>query len=130
MITPHSPIELKIKAASMAAEARIIRNLEKRLKRAGLFAGKHAERRRTDFFNIQFHRRFDVRLEARATHLARTFLKGQPYSIVEQSHSTPAPFKRASEIATKYSKDDKRIVAQGWQAWQDAACVHRGTSPG
>jgi hypothetical protein len=111
----EAPLELKVKACSLAAEARIIRNLELRLKRKGL---SNNQRRSDQFFSLQTHRRRDVRFEARATHLARAFLKGIPYGKLEAKCYTNPPMNRAEEIATKFSSFDKRIIAQRFAAWK------------
>jgi len=126
MERPQSPVELKVKAASLAAEARIIRRLELRLKRRKTASGKmkaglRDPRNCEPFFKLQDHRRKEVRSEARATHLARTFLKGQPYELVEQKAYDWPPLKRAGEIAAKYAAGDKRIVAQRWEEWKQSA---------
>ena len=94
-------IELKIKSKHLALEPAIIRKEEKKLLKqikhykqyhqissASLFDckyddhpdlyklyGKHA--------NLSNHRKQDVRNEARATFLARAYLKGMPYKVVE-----------------------------------------------
>lgn len=126
MERPQSPLELKVKAASLAAEARIIRRLELRLKRRQTASGKpraglRDPRNAEPFFKLQAHRRIDIRYEARATHLARTFLKGVPYGTAEQKTHCWPPLKRAGEIAAKYAVGDKRIVAQRWEQWKQEA---------
>jgi len=63
-------IKLKIKAKSLAAEARIIRKEERKLTGS-----------RRDI--IAEHRRTIVRDEARATQLAIACIKGRPYTTVE-----------------------------------------------
>lgn len=63
-------IKLKIKVKHLAVESQIIRHEERKLK--GL------ERK-----ELQDHRKWDVRNEARATQLAIAFLKGKPSSKAE-----------------------------------------------
>ena len=81
-------IELKIKAKSLQEEARIIRKEEDKLKRLidwvenVLFSEALDER--DTWLSLKQHRRWDVRNEARATHLARAFLANQRYSDVEK----------------------------------------------
>lgn len=135
--TVQSPIELKIKAKSLAAEARIIRQLEKRLKRRfkplkgkknrGKFKerpGLRDERTATVFFKIQSHRKFEVRTEARATHLARAFLKGRPYTSLELTTYSAPPLDSATKIATRYAEGDPRIIAQRLAEWIATAKAH------
>lgn len=62
--------KLKVKAKSLAEEARIIRREESK------FHGM-------DKWDLQNHRKYDVRNEARATQLAIAFLKGRNYLDVE-----------------------------------------------
>ena len=129
MFRPQSPIELKIKACSLAAEARIIRKIELRLKRRQSASGKERPglrdaRSADQFFKLQDHRRIEIRSEARATHLARTFLKGQDYSIAEQSPSSYPNFAKISAMVTKYAVGDKRVVAQRFEEWKQKAMNH------
>jgi len=129
MLTSQSPIQLKIKAASLAAEARIIRGIEVRLKKRRTAAGKERVGLRDpriydQYRGIHDHRCKDIRSEARATHLARTFLRGQLYCVAEQKvHSWP-PFERARQIAAKYAAGDKQDVAQAWERWLQEAKAH------
>lgn len=116
-----NPIELKIKACSLAAEARIIKNIEKRLKRK--HHGIKTDRTVAFYNKIRDHRVFQVRLEARATNLARAFLKGLSYSQVEQfTYYIPEDIdKKIQRMVTAYAVEDTRIVLQKFeQWWQDA----------
>lgn len=67
-------IELKIKSKHLAEEAKIIRFEERRQK----------ARNKQLYFSLRSHRRWDVRNENRATFLARAYLAGKAYSVVEQ----------------------------------------------
>lgn len=67
-------IELKVKSKHLAAEAKIIRFEEK----------KQKAKNKAAFWSLRQHRRWDVRNENRATFLARAFLAGKPYRIVER----------------------------------------------
>lgn len=121
----YSPIELKVKAASLAAESRIIRNLELRLKRRAtvnnkLRPGLRDPRNLIPYIKLHDHRTKEVRTEARATHLARAFLKGQPYQLLERKTYTQPPLTRAGVIVIKYSAD--RAQAQtDFKKWQHSA---------
>jgi hypothetical protein len=65
---------LRIKAATLAAEARIIRHQEKAAAKAG----------HTDWVNrLHGHRKHEVRKAARETLLALAYLRGKPYLAVE-----------------------------------------------
>lgn len=77
--------KLKIKAKSLAAEARIIRREERR------FKGWKRE-------SLQMHRRGIVRDTARATYLAIAFMKGRPYADLEAKCD---PHYRAYKIEPK-----------------------------
>lgn len=83
---------------------------------------------------LRTHRVCDVRREARATNLARGFLKNHPLGVIETViHSRTdqlAALVRAQEIAEKYATEkkedgtihpvDKRVTAQRFAAWADA----------
>lgn len=84
-------IKLKIKAKSLAEEARIIRKEEHKLKE--LPFSKRSEVLKYQFGgeythcfldDIKFHRRWHVRNEARATQLAIAYIKGKAYSSIEK----------------------------------------------
>lgn len=86
-------IELKIKAMSLAAEAKIIRNQEQRITRnirkrraRGLPDTANDglnERLAAHRHDIRSHRIFDLRREARATCWARAFIAGKPKLLIE-----------------------------------------------
>lgn len=118
-------IELKIKAKTLAAEARIIRREEIKRKRAyhrGVAAGyeEEAQRELSKLELIHDHRVRDVREEARQTHLARAFLKGTPYQKLEANRhaeilrlrkksrniSIPYNFEGAAKMIRLYGPSD------------------------
>ena len=72
-------IKLKIKAKSLAEEAKIIRKEERKL----LDIPKNSEYAISET-ELTFHRKWDVRNEARATQLAIAYLKGKKYKDVER----------------------------------------------
>lgn len=79
-------IELKIKAKHLALEPKVIRHEEEKLKRQIRYEKVLAEDKTKlirNLNNLVEHRKWDVRNEARATHLARAFLAGRPYNTVE-----------------------------------------------
>lgn len=126
-------IELKIKAKSLAAEARIIREEEIKLKRKSRYARErqnveaatHYERQRQSLYD---HRIDIVRWECRATHLARAFMKGYAYADIERNARLDAYTKgrlmgRVHKLLTKYHK--KSITAETVQQWFDAPVAQK-----
>lgn len=131
-------IELKIKLNSLAAESRIIKNNERRFKRAcnprrfasksherltlseeervaykaekakriaAMRATQWSDRARSDFNKIYLHRVLHVQPEARATHLARMFIKGAGYYEAEQTtrDNNLPQLDRIVQMVSKYS---------------------------
>lgn len=129
MSYPHQSLELKVKAASLAAEARIIRKLEHRLKRRSTPESKKPRPGLTDdrnfksYISLNNHRRWNIRIEARATHLARAFLRGQDYKLLEKKAYSVPPLKRAGEIALKYGHRDAKLT-DAWAAWHKQASTY------
>lgn len=77
-------IELKIKAKHLALEPGIIRAEEQKLKKQIRYnKGGDTAKLIYKLEDLCHHRRWDVRNESRATHLARTYLAGKPYKSVE-----------------------------------------------
>lgn len=121
-------VYLKVKAASLAAEARIIRKLEQKTR---------AYLRRTPnwpddpkllengaavaFWGLRNHRTNEVRREARATCLAIGFLRGRPYKTLEAKCYTPPDWKRVQTLIEKYGEGDKRDLVQRFAEWKDAS---------
>lgn len=121
-------IYLKVKAKSLMEEARIIREEERKLKKIPW------EKRRneykyswgshfTDPINgLNLHRKWDVRNEARATHLARAFLKGKKYKQVEPKCKDPHMrdhyiLPRIVKMVQKYG--DKKFTKDHVKNWVD-----------
>lgn len=74
-------IELKIKNKHLSEEAKIIRFEERKLlKRARVSKNEKTYR---NLNSLTQHRKWDVRNENRATSLARAFISGKSYSLVE-----------------------------------------------
>ena len=82
--------ELKIKLKSLTAEARIIREEER----------KTSGQKRND---LHTHRIHHVRPEARATHLAYGLLRGLTRDRVEQTFKSIPDWKRVRSMVKKYS---------------------------
>lgn len=108
-------IELKIKSKHLALEPAIIRREEKKLlkqARSGRCNDTDAVYRKYE--SLHNHRKWNVRNEARATELARAFILGKPYKLVEQKRKPENETKffvyilpRIFEMAAKYGS--KRI---------------------
>lgn len=122
-------VELKIKAKHLALEPAIIRKEEYKLtKQMEWFRQHHQVKHNTDDVSysklydkrqsLYLHRIQDVRNESRATHLARAFIKGTPYKVVEKSTkesiSYDYPYKgywfnRMLDMVAKYGAPEDRI---------------------
>jgi hypothetical protein len=79
-------IELKIKSKHLSLEAKVIKFEEAKLKRQMRWHREHdtlSDSLVWKFNSIVNHRKHDVKNENRATFLARAFIKGVPYSKVE-----------------------------------------------
>jgi len=110
--------QLKIKFLSLAAEARVIKAQEKRTlaqMRKRRAKQKPVGKLEFQWSSMRDHRRFEVRVEARATHLARAFLKGMPYRKVEKEGSSHVRTRRIAAMVRKYGKvkmtEDQSIEA-------------------
>lgn len=103
-------IELKIKAKHLALEPAIIRKEEQKLKKqfqwfkqkhqitdVSLWAiyDKHPElyKLHSKRYSLENHRKTVVRNASRATHLARAYIAGMPYSKVENKREDEMLFK-------------------------------------
>ena len=98
--------ELKIKSKSLAAEARIIREEERRLCRRARHQAQRqrpADKLRRTRLSLYEHRVHDVRSEARATFIARAFLAGREVGEADNSQPPKHIVQRAYRIAKKYS---------------------------
>ena len=118
-------IELKIKAKHLALEPSIIKREERKLKKqidhykvyhqitedfhSDTVYKKHRELYGLHIKRLELisHRRRDVRNESRATELARAYIAGKPYSLVEKSRKEEMLFRhtiapRVHKLVTKY----------------------------
>lgn len=116
-------IQLKVKVSTLAAEARIIRNLERARKR---------QRRRTTFgkpffpvdptlLDLQLHRRVVVRKKARASLLAYGFLRGRPYRTMERFAHTAPDWARVERMILKFGSGQGEIrdLKQRFEEWKE-----------
>jgi hypothetical protein len=116
-------IELKIKSKHLALEPSIIRTEERKLKKqidwyktkyqitGDLFSFYREHPDLAKLFSkhgsLVSHRRMDVRFESRATYLARAYIKGVPYKVVESNTKEkldPAVMGSLIRMVMKYGK--------------------------
>ena len=115
-----SRIYLKVKIVSLAAEARIIRNLEKRRRAYLVRRYKNLDGAPWNdvFYGLNTHRRFELRTEARHAQLAYGFLRSKAYRTIENApHWLKPPFskqqpnlRRIAEIVCKFADLDGKLV--------------------
>lgn len=113
-----TPIELKIKLTTLAAEGRIIRKNEVRiLKRLR----KARERNKTpspvseaERISLYHHRINVVRPEARAAQLAYGFLRGRRYEELEKKCYEAPNAKRVTDIVKRFGKTDAWSGVEEW----------------
>lgn len=115
-------IELKVKTKHLGEEAKIIRFEERKqinvaVKQLNYIAKTGKEPTLLDmyeayciYFRLHSHRTNEVRNEVRSTFLARAYLAGQPYKIVEQNCKDTLKLKtkiipRTIKMIKKYSKN-------------------------
>jgi hypothetical protein len=124
---------LKIKVTSLAAEAKIIRNEErKQLKQARnclrQACGENdryqiwSDRHYKIFFGLQQHRKLDVRQESRWSNIAYGFLKGRKYNQIEKvSHNrntNPPNWDRIWTLIKKYGEGDADEMRTRFVEWK------------
>lgn len=118
-------IELKIKNKHLSEEARIIRFEERKcLSRFKYNINKHyasgnndeyksySDKNFMDYISLSNHRKGVVRIENRATYLARAFISGVPYNTVEQKRNKDQEHEflvtvlpRVYSMVTRYGKN-------------------------
>lgn len=104
-------IELKIKAKSLAVESKIIRKEELKLKQQIAWTAKHQGNTGSLPYtrnSLYRHRKDVVGVEARATELARAFLRGVPYKSVERDAKTTPALDRVIAMIKKYGPEKAR----------------------
>lgn len=153
----REPIEIAVKAQMLKIEAHVIRAYEKRtlddrdrhaawVARQWDEAGVTEEQRKgidppgfartleiaAQFLTLNKHRLYVVRPHARATHLARTFLRGDPYQKAEAYAMTRADFDEVFKVVKKFAfgwpgmHHADQLVAQAFERWkQEADAWHR-----
>ena len=116
-------IHLKVKYASLAEEAKIIRRLERKaLKRARRVKAWSEQYPLTNdakvFQSLRCHRKEVVRPEARSTHLAYGFLRGRDYKQIESKCYNQPDWPRIEKLIEKYGEGDKRDLMQRFSEWK------------
>lgn len=119
-------VKLKVKIKSLAKEAKFIRHEEARFKNVD---GR-------TYCELHDHRVHDVRREARATHLAYSFVRGKSLEQVEPKSRTDPDWTRVEEMVKKYgaryafgreSYEDyklrKELMIKCFHRWKDGG-VH------
>jgi hypothetical protein len=115
---------LKVKALSLGAEARIIKDMEnQRLAKAYVnrLRGKDASYHEKVYRGLNDHRRTIVRNEARWTNIARGFLRGHSYDAIERNSYQCPNWNRVEELVLKYGEDDPKDLAVRFAAWKAEA---------
>lgn len=120
-----TPIPLRVKIKSLAAEARIISVEERRALRRLLHADSdRVDALRASYASLREHRRAVVARAAREALLAYGFLRGRPYARLEPANSSPPDFSSIWKVAQRFAVDAAGL-AERWSEWQAAAEVHR-----
>lgn len=102
--------KLRVKIKSLAEEAAIIREEERRL------AGGSSERG-----HLRHHRITVVRDELRASYLAYAFLRERPRTELESENSKPVDEKRVCKIINSITWNDRSAEVMNWLQWQAKA---------
>ena len=124
---------LKVKAMSLAAEAKIIRNQEKQRTKQLRHALKFNYARAAEYHDtvrtgLYLHRIGIVREEARATNIAYGFLRNKKYSQIESYTYNPPDWARVEELVMKYAERNSprynRPVEEAFKAWKEDAVMY------
>jgi hypothetical protein len=111
-------IELKIKIKSLAAEARIIRDEELKLKRHRKWGSEDLLGK---YVSLHSHRTVAVRKSCRSTHLAYGFLRGRSYKRIEATCYTKPDWAAIEKMILRYGVGDPRDLKQRFEEWKQAA---------
>lgn len=115
-VNATQPYELKIKAKSLAAEAVIIRKEEmKHLNASRIPGNNRGPDHKKIFWGLRDHRTGIVRQEARATHLARAYIRGKDRSTLElHPVKDISLMKRVQTLVRKYSSEREEMDVFDW----------------
>lgn len=106
-----SAIFLKVKVKSLAAESRIIRREQDRLRSRG----KIRSDRRDLFESLASHRRGVVRREARNSHLAYGYLRGVPYRAMERVAREDPDWHAIERMVGRYGPARHNLTLEQWR---------------
>lgn len=117
--------QLKVKARSLAEEARIIRGYERRLRRKWRDEGvERTEEQRGDlhrrYETLREHRVVAIRREARATNLAIAFSRGLSYRAVERDAKSKPDASIVTRLVARYGRGDAGDILK-WLGEEPAA---------
>ncbi len=101
---------LRVKVKSLAAEAKIIRDEERKAK---------AHRKFDLRLGLAEHRRGVVRHAARSSLLAYGFLRNTPYLSMEKNCRREPDWNAIEKMVMKYGLGDRRDIAQKFSEWKD-----------
>jgi len=114
-------IELKIKAKSLAVEARYIRKEEVKQRNYGRYLLRSQQPAQVPYH--KFHKlrehRLEIRAMSRATGLARAFIKGTPYVTVEKPKRGGPDKPSILRMVKRYG--DAEVKMQAVTDWMEAA---------
>jgi hypothetical protein len=133
-------LELKIKSKHLSVESQIIRFEERKLKKQlrwnitqTVATGANKPINVWDYEcyksydSLNYHRRWDVRNENRATFLARAYLQGKFYSTVEQKRKPENEYRfqvyivpRIVAMVNKYGPKNREVNSKMILAWANA----------
>lgn len=124
---------LKIKIKTLADEAHHIRREERKALKHARYQAKHAIDKgnapdgldggyNPEYETLHSHRVGTVRWAARNNLLAYGFLRGMPYSRVENKTSWPPLWRDVEKVARRFY--DGNDFDGDWATWKDAADEH------
>ena len=113
---------LKVKTQTLAAEARIIRRLERNAKRR--YGGEHGL-----FKSLYQHRIGVVRSAARNHHLALGFLRGRSYRQMEDFARSTPDWQEIERQAIRFAGEEEQVVKQRFAEWLGEAKAHAALFP-
>lgn len=124
---------LQTKAVSLALEAKYIRSQERRFSKQARKAKLKGKDRSADYFNRNregqyLHRISVVRDEARATNIARAFLRNHDYAAIEKKVLSNPNWQRVEDLVFAYAERDNpkynRSVEDRYKDWKKSAILH------
>jgi hypothetical protein len=117
-------VYLKVKAKSLAAEARIIRREERKRSAFVRYAQRtnhsNPAKARGEQVRLHLHRVGVVRSAARETHIARGFISGKPYSQIEKPTRNPLSQWQVSQVCKTINRYGPQTSIEDLKAWIDA----------